>query len=140
MIGPKLDARTYAIFILALMGAAISVGLVAQTRESALTSPAEVAAATRDVATATREVAAANREIAASLKELAEAVRSVQTTMEKQGKGGSAVSIAAAPAPAEASAASTEGGETVITPGEKDEPPPAIEPEPTVRGVFEIKR
>jgi hypothetical protein len=85
MTGPKLDARTYAILILAVIGITVSVKLVAQqSNPTSVSSTADVAAATREVAAATNRVADSNAQIAQALTELAQAVRGVQDAMDRQ--------------------------------------------------------
>lgn len=91
MFGPKLDARTYAILILAVIGVTLSVSLIAQQSRSSdsgsgsvLTSTADVAVATREVAAATNRVAESNAQIAEALRELAEAVRDVKSSLDEK--------------------------------------------------------
>lgn len=85
MIGPKLDARSYAILILAVIGTLLGATLLAQQAtpiQGGLTSTSDVAAASRDVAAATRDVAAATREVAASNAQIAEAIRQLATSVK----------------------------------------------------------
>ncbi len=82
MIGPKLDARSYAILILAVIGTFVAANLIAQT-QSSYQSQAEIASATREVATATREVAQSNAQIAEAIQDLASAMRDLGDTMDQ---------------------------------------------------------
>lgn len=87
MIGPKLDARAYAILILVVVGVLVSANLIAQTRSSS-EGQAMVASATESVAAATEQVAQSNAEIASAIRELAGAVREVGNTMGRRTVGG----------------------------------------------------
>ena len=81
MVGPKLDAKSYAILILAVIGSILSVGLIAQTsgsRQDISSSPVVVAEATRSVADANREIARSNAQIADAIRDLASAVRDME--------------------------------------------------------------
>lgn len=85
MPGLKLDARSYAILILAAIGVTLSVTLVAQQTTDRDTSRYRVedpAAATRQVAEANREIARSNQMIAESIGDLAAAVREVSGAIE----------------------------------------------------------
>ncbi len=118
MSGPKLDARSYAILVLAAIGVALSVTLVAQQQPADTTGRYRVedpAAATRQVAEANREIARANQMIAESIGELAAAVRDVGQAIDS-------LELQPAEAPAAPPA-----------------PPPAIQPQETPDpGIFEM--
>lgn len=105
MFGPKLNARSYAILVLAAVGLLAGGYLGAQTRSSAESS-AEIAAATRQVADATRQVAESNGRIAESIRELASAVRSAANAQGSSSAGNSGT-------------ASGSGDETMIRPGDR---------------------
>lgn len=103
MIGPKLDARTYAIMILAVIALVASVNLVAQqytAERSGVSVTSDVATATREVAKATERVAESNAQIAEALRELAGAVREVRTSLDKQAEARAAEARAAEAQPA----------------------------------------
>lgn len=104
MFGPKLNARSYAVLVLAAIGLLAGGYLGAQTRSSAESS-AEIAAATRQVADATRQVAESNGRIAESIRDLASAVRSASAQRPSSGE--------AAPG------GSTSSDETMIRPGDR---------------------
>lgn len=74
MLGPKLDARSYAILVLAAIALVLSSTLVAQQFDLSPTSPRSAAGATADVASANREIARALQEIARSNKEIADSI------------------------------------------------------------------
>lgn len=87
MIGPKLDARSYAILILAVVGVLLGANLIAQNdRKFVPQDTAEVASATQAVASATQEVAASNREIAVAIKDLASALREFNSVYAQANK------------------------------------------------------
>ena len=92
MTGPKLDARSYAILILAFLAVVLGGKLIAQdtVTGSQYQGTTELAAATRDVAAATREVAAANAQIADALRQLA---TSVSDMKKSEGSGNSSNAI-----------------------------------------------
>ncbi|MEO8376591.1 MAG: hypothetical protein ABI579_02885 [Candidatus Sumerlaeota bacterium] len=81
MIGPKLNARSYAILILAAIALVVGGKLIAQD-----TATGSQYQGTAEVAAATREVAAATREVAASNAQIAEALRALATSVDNAGK------------------------------------------------------
>lgn len=98
MMGPKLDARAYAILILAVIGLVATTSLVAQTDPSRLSSSTgDVAAANREIARALSEIARSNAQIAASIDKLSTSVGQIKAAIEK----GAAKSGEAAAAPSE---------------------------------------
>jgi len=96
MIGPKLDARSYAILILAVIGVLVGGTLVAQQQTRDYSVNAELASATRAVADATSRVAHSNAQIAAAILELGASVRDASRNMSRSG-GGTAASGEAVP-------------------------------------------
>lgn len=132
MTGPKLNARSYAILILAAIALVVGGKLIAQDAGSGSQYQAntEIAAATRDVAAATREVAAANLQIAEALKMLA-------TSIDNTNKNGS---DAANTAPATAS--TTAGGVQPVAVGGNSAPEALVTPAPVkgTGGVFEMDK
>lgn len=81
----KSEARTYAILVLAVMGAVVGVQLVAQNpRDNIVNSAAAQADATRQVAAATQQVAQANIQIAEAIAELAESVKALEGVLADQ--------------------------------------------------------
>ncbi len=118
MLGPKLDARSYAILVLAALGVGLSVTLVAQQGDTQRVGVEDPAEATRQVAEANREVARSNEMIAEAIGELAEAAREIGDAVESVEPG-----LPDAPAPPD-------------PPGLPDEPAETPEPDP---GVFEFQ-
>jgi len=104
MVGPKLDARSYTILILAAVVTVLSVNIFAQrtTRSDAgdTVNFNESAA----VASANRDIASANREIASAITQLADAVAKLKLEVNVAGDG----TAAAAAPPASAAAAPAE--------------------------------
>lgn len=87
MIGPKLDARSYAVLILMVIGVVISSTLVAQQfgstgPRSTTEATTEVAAANRQIAEALQEIAKSNREIANSISALSRSVGEIKGAIE----------------------------------------------------------
>lgn len=105
MNSPKLDARSYAILVLAFLVTTLGVHLVAQQNVTGqplvVSSAAETATATRAVADSTRAVAESNAQIAAAIRELAGAVREVRGSLDRIGQ-------ASASAPGDATGAEEE--------------------------------
>lgn len=100
MIGPKLDARSYAILILAAITVLLGTRLIAQETGGAgadFRGSAEVASATREVASATREVAAANVQIAEAIRQLADSVKDLKSALKANEGSDSSAAISAAP-------------------------------------------
>ena len=99
MLGPKLDARSYAILVLVAIAVVMSSTLVAQqfgsssTIRSSSDATAEVAEANRQIAEALKEIARSNREIAGSIDRLSRSVGEI-----KDAVGRSQSQQAAAPA------------------------------------------
>lgn len=131
MVGPKLNARSYAILILAALTLALGGKLIAQESGagSQYQASAEVAAATRDVAAATREVAASNNAIA-------EAIRQLAASVDNAGKAKGATTESSAPA----SDAQSGGIQPVSAPANDAAAPAAAGSKSDKSGVFEMDK
>lgn len=134
MIGPKLDARSYAILILALLGIVAGGSLIAQQTQSTFQSTQELASATQAVAQATNRVADSNAQIADAIRELAsatrEGARASATGAESTARtGGRSAQDDASQAP------TTDGQDLeMISPGDPENQ------NAQNKGVFEIRR
>ncbi len=106
MIGPKLDARSYAILVLAAIGVLMGGSLIAQN-QSQYQATQDLASATRQVAQATEGVARSNAQIAEAIQSLSSAVRELG---RQRGPGQPTTLPAPVPAPAD--------GEMMIRPGD----------------------
>lgn len=82
MLGPKLDARSYAVLVLAAIALVVSSTLVAQQFDLS-PSVRSSAGATIDVAEANREIARALQEIAKSNQEIASAITSLSRSVSE---------------------------------------------------------
>ncbi|MCC6547471.1 hypothetical protein IT570_09925 [Candidatus Sumerlaeota bacterium] len=130
MIGPKLNARSYAVLILAAIALAVGGKLIAQESGvgSQFQGSSEVAAATRDVAAATREVAASNNAIAEAIKQLA-------TSVDNAAKAHTADNSSSAAT--ESAAGNQGGGVQPVATGGNDATGAANKTNP---GVFEMNK
>ncbi|MCC5878185.1 MAG: hypothetical protein JJU11_18350 [Candidatus Sumerlaeia bacterium] len=92
MIGPKLDARSYAVLVLVVIGLVVSSTLVAQqfTPSSSVRSSSdatvEVAEANRQIAEALKEIARSNKEIATSIDRLSRSVGDIKDAVAEAGR------------------------------------------------------
>ena len=135
MFGPKLDAKSYAILVLAVVGTLFTMNL--QSQNEALSG----ADSSREVAAATREVARANTAIAASIDRLAAAVAKIELKVPAPGAP-EAGTGATTPT---AATVGTGGAALVSTPGTSAEPSDSgedagLEPEDgSSVGTFEIR-
>lgn len=126
MIGPKLDARSYAVLVLVVVGVVISSSLVAQqfTTSSNVRSSSdatvEVAEANRQIAEALKEIARSNKEIATSIDRLSRSVGDIKEAVAESGRQ------------QQANAGRNRGSETARATDSAEEP--------EARPVFEMSR
>jgi len=107
MLGPKLDARSYAILVLAAIAVVVSSTLVAQqfdlspSARSSVGATIDVAEANREIARALQEIAKSNQEIAGAITSLSRSVSEVKDAIGdlKVDRETAAVEAPSAPSP-----------------------------------------
>jgi methyl-accepting chemotaxis protein len=121
MLGPKLDARSYAILVLVVIAVVMSSTLVAQqfgtssTVRSSSDATAEVAEANRQIAEALKEIARSNREIAGSIDRLSRSVGEIKDAVGRA-QSQQAATSARVVAPQSVEPAAADGAEPTPTP------------------------